>query len=212
MGNHQVEEADQGVGSCFSYIRQSRSMDLQKNARLPESCRSVQISALFSLLLILLLASIGTCTAEYTASDWNSLGESYYSSGDYDAAISAFMNAVAINPDYAEAWNNLGTAYEQVGRYNDAVLAFRRAVAINPRYTEAWNNLGNVYEKQGRYEDARDAYQRATSLSTDYSGVPPFNQHPPNNMQGQVPGNQPFGPQGPGSMGMSPGIPGQQGR
>jgi len=186
-------------------------MDLHKNSRLLESCRTVQVSAVLSLLLILLLLT-GTGTAEYTASDWNSIGESYYNSGDYDAAISAFMNAVAINPDYAEAWNNLGTAYEQVSRYNDAVLAFRRAVAINPRYTEAWNNLGNVYEKQGRYEDARDAYQRATSLSTDYSGVPPFNQHPPYNTPGQIPGDQPFGPQGPGNMGMSPGISGHPGR
>lgn len=187
-------------------------MDLQNNSRLLVSRRTVQVSAVSSLLLILLLSVTGISTADYIASDWNSLGESYYSSGDYDAAISAFMNAVAINPDYAEAWNNLGTAYDQAGRYNDAVLAFRRAVAINPGYAEAWNNLGNVYGKQGRYEEAHDAYQRATSLSTDYSGVPPFNQHPPYTMPVQGPGNQPFGPQGPGTMGPNQGIPSQPGR
>ncbi len=180
-------------------------MDLQKKACLHLPHRLVQISAYSSLLLILMLFSVGCCTAANTASDWNSIGESYYYSGDYDAAISAFTNAVAINPDYAEAWNNLGTAYEQEGRYNDAVLAFRRAVAINPRYAEAWNNLGNVYQKLGRYEDARDAFQRATSLSTDYSGIPPMNQYPPYSVPGQINSNQPFGPQGPGNMGMSPG-------
>lgn len=196
---------DPTVGSSFSYFRQSRSMDLLKNSRLHLLYRPFQVSALFSLLLILALSGTGSCTAANTASDWNSLGESYYNSGDYDAAISAFMNAVAVNPDYAEAWNNLGTAYEQIGRYQDAVLAFRRAVAINPRYDEAWNNLGNVYEKLGRYEDARDAYQRATSFSPDYSGVTPMNQHPPFNSAGQYPGYQPIGP-GPGmNQGPQPG-------
>jgi tetratricopeptide (TPR) repeat protein len=194
------------VGSSFSDIRQIRSMDLRKNKCLRLSCNPFQSFAFFSLVLILIVSGLGICAADNTASDWNSQGESYYNSGDYNAAISAFMNAVAVNPDYAEAWNNLGIAYEQIGKYQDAVLAFRRAVAINPRYTEAWNNLGDVYEKLGRYEDARDAYQRATSLSSDYSGVPPMNQHPAYDSPGQYPGSQPGGPQRPGmNQGPQPG-------
>ncbi|HWQ63085.1 MAG TPA: tetratricopeptide repeat protein [Methanospirillum sp.] len=181
-------------------------MDLRKNKCLRQSCSPFQVSEFFSFLLILILSGVGICAADYTASDWNNQGESYYSSGDYDAATTAFMNAVAVNPNYAEAWDNLGKAYEQVGRYQDAVLAYRRAVAINPGYTEAWNNLGDVYEKLGRYEDARDAYQRATSITSDFS-VPPMNQHPPNGQPGQYPGNQPAGPQMPG---MNPGL--QSGR
>lgn len=173
-------------------------MDLRKYTCLRLSYTPFQVSAVFSFLCILFIIGAGTCIADYTASDWNSLGESYYNNGNYDAAITAFMNAVTVNSNYAEAWYNLGNVYEQVGRYQDAILAYRRAVAINPRYVEAWNNLGDVYEKLGRYEDARDAYQRATSISSDISRVPPMNQFPPNGQPGQYPGNQPAGPQMPG--------------
>ncbi|PWR72099.1 tetratricopeptide repeat protein [Methanospirillum lacunae] len=177
-------------------------MDLRKNKHIRQLCSLLQVSTFLSLSLILILSGVGICAADTTSYDWNNQGESYYSSGDYDDAITAFMNAVTVNPNNAEAWNNLGNAYEQVGRYEDAVLAYQRAVAINPRFTEAWNNLGNVYEKLGRYEEARDAYQRATSISSDISRVPPMNQFPPNGQPGQYPGNQPAGPQMPG---MNPG-------
>jgi tetratricopeptide (TPR) repeat protein len=200
-----VGEIEQPVGSSFSDIKQSRSMDLRNNKRIRQLCSPHQVSAFFSISLILIMSGVGICAADNTAYDWNNLGESYYSSGDYDDAITAFMNAVAVNPNYGEAWNNLGKAYEQVGRYQDAVLAYRRAVAINPRFTEAWNNLGNVYEILGRYEDARDAYQRATSTTSDFS-VPPMNQHPPNGQPDQYPANQPAGPQMPGmNQGPQPG-------
>jgi len=177
-------------------------MDLGKYQSLESWFKRIQINrGILSLLCIVLLSGIVLCNADRTASDWNSMGESYYNNGNYDDAIAAYSNAVDINPNFAEAWNNLGLAYEMVGRYNDAVSAFRHAVAVNPRYVEAWNNLGDVYEKLGRSDDARDAYQRARTTSNSYNSVPPYQNHPYNNPN-QGPGNQPFGPQGPG---MNPG-------
>lgn len=187
-------------------------MDYRRHFSRSIPCSSQRfLSVAVSLLIIVMVCCIVSCQADRTAAEWNELGESYYSGSSYDEAISAYMNAISINPSLSDVWNNLGLAYEEEGRYNEAMMAFKRAVSLNSRYVEAWNNLGDVYEKLGRYDDAKDAYQHATLASIVYPQRPPYDQQvnlPLSVPSVPGPGNQPFaGPQfsGPFTGGMNPG-------
>lgn len=190
--NQQIECAYELVKVSFSHKRQSRIMDLG----ILSLCNFQFVYKRFlqmgvPAIFIVLVVGIGSCPADRTPYEWNVLGESYYSDGNYDAAISAYLNAVSINPSLSEAWNNLGVVYEATGRYDDALQALNRAVSLNPRYSQAWNNLGDVYTKLGRDEDARKAYQQATSVSNDYTEKPPFDQRMNQPLTTPSFGNQP---------------------
>lgn len=74
-----------------------------------------------------------------------SLGAVYTGMQDYEAAIPAFRNALAINPLYAQAWFTLGVCLMRLGRWTEARDAFKRQVGVSPEDSEGWNNLAAVY-------------------------------------------------------------------
>jgi predicted O-linked N-acetylglucosamine transferase (SPINDLY family) len=89
--------------------------------------------------------------------------------GHLDEAISAYRQAVALRPGYAEAHNNLGNALRDQGRLDEAVVAYRQAIALRPNLPEAYNNLGNALNDQGQLDEAIDAYRQAIALRPDYA-------------------------------------------
>ncbi len=181
----------------------------------PTSQKTVQsFSSLQKICFIIagLLASVTLCGAIISSSDYIEQGESAYEAGDYDVAISAYLNAIAIDPSGAEAWNYLGLAYFREEQYTVAETALRRAVTLEPDYSQAWNNLGDLYTKTGRYAEAKEAYQNAVPFPTtnrlnwptpDRQWNEPERQLIPPDMQNMPPGQ--FGQNGPG-MNMNRGL------
>lgn len=53
-------------------------------------------------------------------------------------AISAFEQAVASNPCYADGYFRLGITLEKQGDSNGAIVAYDRATELDPSLTEAW--------------------------------------------------------------------------
>jgi protein O-GlcNAc transferase len=88
-------------------------------------------------------------------------------SGQFNQAIAAFRQAIALQENFAEAFNGLGNALqaaENAGSAGEAIAAYRRAIELRPEYPEAFNNLGNVLCEIGRFDDAIAAYTRALTL------------------------------------------------
>lgn len=75
----------------------------------------------------------------------NNYGVTLHGLGEVAAAAEAFIKALTIRPEYAEAFNNLGSLYKEAGRTRDAVAAFRRAVELQPDYAVAAENLRAAY-------------------------------------------------------------------
>lgn len=166
-----------------------------------------------TLMVVLLSGLIPSVHAEISADEWNDIGESYLDDVDYDAAISAFLNAVSIKSDYPEAWNNLGLSYQYDSQYNRALSAFKRVVALEPEYIEAWNSLGYIYELLNRPEDASFAFQKAATLSNNNSKGyfhPPYDNRGEQLPRGITPGIMMNQPPGAPIPAMSP-APGSQG-
>ena len=62
--------------------------------------------------------------------DAYSRGEFCMSTGKDDEAITAFQEAVRIDPTFTEAWQQLATLYEKKGDNKKAIEAFRRSKKI----------------------------------------------------------------------------------
>lgn len=94
---------------------------------------------------------------------------------DQDAeAVLAFMEAVRLDPDLAEAHFRLGLGYESLGKREEAETQYKKAVAAFKKYfddndddAEAHYQLGQTYANLGQYSEAIREYRQATKLKED---------------------------------------------
>lgn len=99
-----------------------------------------------------------------------------YRLGDYEAAVSLFMEAEGLFAEagdlrgQGESLNNLGVLHLQAQRWAEAQSAFERA---NEQFTsagdslgraQALGNLGELFRRRGQREGAVDALKEAANL------------------------------------------------
>ena len=98
---------------------------------------------------------------------WNAVGYAYDELARYDDAITAYCQAIYLDPKNAIARYNLGNVYYQLARYDDAIEAYHLAIKIDPENTTAphfWAGLGDAYGGLKRYSDAIEAYSQAIKI------------------------------------------------
>jgi tetratricopeptide (TPR) repeat protein len=93
----------------------------------------------------------------------------YGESGRHEEARDAFMQAVRVKPDYADAHYNLGVAYGKSGKNKEAIEAFKQTIRFKPDYAEAQYGLGVAYGESGMYEEAREAFKQVIRFKPDYA-------------------------------------------
>lgn len=109
-------------------------------------------------------------------------GESYYSQGEYNKAISDYRtylnNTRQRNTDmYALAHYNLGYSYFKLKEYGEALNRFRQYVNLEsnqqtPAYADAYNRIGDCLFHNRQFAMAEENYTRAAQLQPsagDYS-------------------------------------------
>ncbi len=95
------------------------------------------------------------------------LARAFEERGDFGRALSAYHDALRLQPDLAEAWAGLGALHDRLGLRDEAVADFREVVRIEPSLPVGWYNLGLLYRRQRHLEDAVDAYREALRLQPD---------------------------------------------
>ncbi|MBF0160176.1 MAG: tetratricopeptide repeat protein, partial [Magnetococcales bacterium] len=105
--------------------------------------------------------------------DWQSqnhftMAVAHHRENHLDQARLCYQQAIAYNPDHADAYNNLGALYHQQQQWSEAIECFQKSVTLLPDYAEAWFNLGVLMAQQQRYDDAFRCYHQATTLQPDY--------------------------------------------
>jgi tetratricopeptide (TPR) repeat protein len=98
---------------------------------------------------------------------WESHGCVLCQTEQYEDAIAAFNNALALNPNYCKAWNNRGNALCAIKRQAQALASYDKAVALNPHYHQAWFNRGLLLAEMQAYGNALESYQRAIAIYPD---------------------------------------------
>ena len=76
--------------------------------------------------------------------------------------------AVAIDPEHAEAHCNLGCALGRLGEDGEET-AFRDAIAADPQFAMPHFNLGNVLSKRGDVAGAEVAYRACVAVDPQYA-------------------------------------------
>lgn len=82
----------------------------------------------------------------------------------YARAMTAFEQAMKLDPAYAGAWVNRGIARYMHGDIDGALFDLRRAIAISPYQASAQHYLAEIYAQVGLPDEARMALQRACAL------------------------------------------------
>ncbi|GAB3412607.1 hypothetical protein [Niabella aquatica] len=76
-----------------------------------------------------------------TAEDYLNLSLVMYNAGLYEDCIAACKNALALQPDYADAYNNICAAYNMLKEWDKAKEACTKALELNPQQPNAAANL-----------------------------------------------------------------------
>lgn len=61
--------------------------------------------------------------------------------GKMDQSISHYLEAIKIDPAFADAYSNLGNAYKAAGNMDEAMICYNKAISLEPNYAEAYANL-----------------------------------------------------------------------
>ncbi len=100
--------------------------------------------------------------------------EGYYHLGEvlekqrrWDEAVTAYRQAVRLDPDYAEAHGNLGAVLNLTNRLDEAVAACQTALRLKPDLASAQLHLGQIFLRKRQMDAAIQALRRAVDLAPD---------------------------------------------
>ena len=97
------------------------------------------------------------------------VGIDHYLAGHLAEAEARFRQALAVQPDYADAQCNLGVVFFGQGKIDEAIAAYRQAIRIAPDFAMAQVNIGGALRKQGKIDEAIAAYRQAIRIMPDYA-------------------------------------------
>lgn len=92
------------------------------------------------------------------------LASGYFEQGQTTVALDEIKQALAADPNYAQAYNLRGLVYMQMNEAALAEASFNRAVQLNPRDADAMHNLGWMRCQQGRLAPALEQFGRALTV------------------------------------------------
>lgn len=113
---------------------------------------------MFLTLIILISAVNITFAAEISneAKLQYNQGVDYYRLGQYDKAMAAFRQAIAIEPNYIDAYYNLGTILEFIKQDEAALVVFKQIIVRNPNDYDAVYKAAVLSQKLGQTDKAKE--------------------------------------------------------
>jgi CheY-like chemotaxis protein len=101
----------------------------------------------------------------HDATGWYDLGNYLLFQRQYDDAISAYSNAIAMNQLNYPSWYGKGTALAKLNRIDDALDTYEQALLIHPRNARILNAKGVLLKKIGREAEADRCFELARLYS-----------------------------------------------
>jgi hypothetical protein len=83
----------------------------------------------------------------------------------YDQAIASFQDAIAIDPDFAEAHNQCAIAHFFLYEWEPSILCCQRTIELMPHHFGAMAGIGHGYTQMGRLDRALESYRAALRIN-----------------------------------------------
>ena len=97
------------------------------------------------------------------------LGLAFQNMKKFRQSEEAYVRAISISSEYADAYNNLGTVLKAQGKLSQAVEIFQKYISLKPNNAEGYNNMGTALLEQGEVKQAIEFYNQAVALQPDYA-------------------------------------------
>ena len=101
--------------------------------------------------------------AELDSDDWYNLGLDL-EDADPERAPEAYLRAVALDPNNADAHVNLGRLYQLKGHLKPARRCYRKALECVPDHQLALYNLGTLFDELDELDTAAEYYRQALRI------------------------------------------------
>ena len=84
--------------------------------------------------------------------------------GNLDEAVKVYDEAIALDPDFADAWQGLALALNDLGRHPRAIEAAKRLCELTPDDVLAHTTLSRMYQAANMIPEAEAAGAKARVL------------------------------------------------
>jgi tetratricopeptide (TPR) repeat protein len=91
-------------------------------------------------------------------------GRYYHGQARYNLALTAYRQALELQPRHVDALTGMGVVYATLGQYDEALRLFGAAASLDPGSATARNNLGYIHWLRNEHEQALQAYRQALKL------------------------------------------------
>ena len=97
------------------------------------------------------------------------LGNYYFGRQEYEAAITEYRRATAINPKFSQPYNQLGYALRSLERYDEAEQAFKTYVELIPGDPNPYDSYAELLMKRGRFAESIEQYRKALAQNANFA-------------------------------------------
>jgi len=98
-------------------------------------------------------------------------GNTHMHHGNFFCAIEKFSEAIAEDPDFAEAYNQRAIAYYLSEQYDKAIADCKAALARMPQHFGAMSGMGHCHAHLCQWGEARHAYRLALAIHPRLEGI-----------------------------------------
>jgi len=142
-------------------------MNINRN----NGCRAFVVGTRLSAIAVTVALSVKTTplqSAEVTAhAEAMAKGSSHVEDGHFDLAISAFTEAIRLEPKNAVAFYERAFAYASKGDHDKAVADYTEAIRIRPDFARAFLRRGLAHERRGEHDKAIADYTEVVRREPD---------------------------------------------
>ena len=78
------------------------------------------------------------------------------------------IEAIEINPNFADAYSNRGVILQEMRRYDEALQSYDNAIKINPNHFFSHGNRGITLKDLNRYDEALNSFDRAIEINPNF--------------------------------------------
>lgn len=107
-----------------------------------------------------------------SAIEWLKRGIVQANTNDFEGAIAAFNQAIALKLDYATAYYNRGNAYARTGNARAALVDYSQVILLKPNSAAARYSRGSLLAAVGNKAGAIADFQQAAKLFKQQLNLP----------------------------------------